>query len=250
MVSFFITGSSRGLGLEFVRQILEDPTNFVVATARNPEGSEGLQKLKGSPGGAKLVLLKQDVMEFDSADAVAAEAAKHLPDGLDVLILNAGFNRAPSENLSETIDWKEAIEEITINAVAPLVVIRAFLPLLTKAKNAKIVGITSLLGSLSSPFSAAPLNPVYSMSKAALNMGLVKYANEVKANNIAIAIVHPGWIKTDMGLGIDEFMKSINMGNIDITALESISGTLKVIRELSMEQSGQFLDHNGAPVPW
>jgi len=246
MVSFLITGTSRGLGLEFVRQLLEDPANLVVATARNPEGSAGLQELKTSAG-AKLVILKQDVMEFDSADAVAAEAAKHLPDGLDVLILNAGFYRGIPESLSETIDWKEAIEDITMNAIAPMVVFRAFLPLLTKAKNAKVIGISSIFGSLSSVFSDTPVAPVYSMSKAALNMGLRKYANEV---NIAVAIVHPGWIRTDMGITVDDFMKSLNFGNLHITASESISGTLKVIRELNMEKSGQFVDHNGASIPW
>jgi len=248
MPSFLITGSSRGLGLEFAKQLLEEPTNIVIASARNPKASAGLKALQASAKG-KLVLIKYDVTLFDTANAVAAEAAEHLPEGLDTLILNAGIQRAPLETLTETANWKETVDELSINAVAPLVAIRAFLPLLIQGKDKKIIGLSTSISSLTA-FGSVPLAPVYSMSKIALNMGLRKIANEVKDRNISIAIVHPGWVRTEMGMGVDDFMASIGAGRSDVKQEDSVTGILKVGRELTLEKSGEFVDHEGKHIPW
>ncbi|KAK8094175.1 short-chain dehydrogenases/reductase [Apiospora hydei] len=95
MPSYLITGSSRGLGLGFVTELLKDPGNIVIATARDPTKSAGLQELKKKHGYAQLHLVSLDVTKSDSVHDAAEATQKLLPDGLDYIISNAGVNYSP-----------------------------------------------------------------------------------------------------------------------------------------------------------
>jgi NAD(P)-dependent dehydrogenase (short-subunit alcohol dehydrogenase family) len=92
MPSFLVTGAGRGLGLGFVKHLLEDKNNVVVATARNTASSKGLQDVKAQDQGGRLILIDLDVSKAESVSKAAEEAAKALPDGLDYLLSSAGVS--------------------------------------------------------------------------------------------------------------------------------------------------------------
>jgi NAD(P)-dependent dehydrogenase (short-subunit alcohol dehydrogenase family) len=92
MPSFLVTGAGRGLGLGFVKHLLQDKNNVVVATARNTAGSKGLQDLKAQDQGGRLILIDLDVSNAESVSKAVEKATKSLPEGLDYLLSNAGVS--------------------------------------------------------------------------------------------------------------------------------------------------------------
>ncbi|MEK6555966.1 MAG: SDR family NAD(P)-dependent oxidoreductase, partial [Bdellovibrionota bacterium] len=151
-----ITGTSRGIGLELTRLALEQSMT-VLAVARNPEGSEGLQKLKAQyPQTLQTVTAE---LTDDNAVEIIKEAAGH--DSLDLIINNAGIFRS-KENLTEML------ESFHVNSCIPFLLTQALLPNLRKSKAPRAIHITSLMGSIADNSSGGYY--AYRASKAALNM--------------------------------------------------------------------------------
>ena len=230
MTRYLITGANRGLGLEFVRQLLERGDS-VVACCREPDSAKALHELAGTAGD-RLTLRELDVTD---ADAIAA-----LPEGLsavDVLINNAGI--AAEEEAFGEFDAGTMTRVLFVNSVAPMLVTQAMTPLLEKGgKQPKIVCITSGLGSISRA-EGLTFGLSYGMSKAALNMGVKKLASELKRRGVAIVALHPGWVQTDMG-----------GSGATLRPAESIGGMLKVIDKLTTIDNGRFLTYSGEELPW
>jgi len=177
MKNIFITGSSRGLGLEFTKQYLEKGDK-VIASCRNPEKATELQELKKEYPDT-LLIFKLDVTKEEERDKIY-ENTKSNTENIDILINNAGIvsgNEKKSSVLGEV--YKEDFGKVfLVNSIAPLLISEKFLPLLEKSENAKIVNITSLNGSIAKRNVGGKYS--YASSKAALNMITKILSNDLR----------------------------------------------------------------------
>ncbi len=229
MANYLVTGANRGLGLEFVRQLVARG-DTVIACCREPDEAS---ELKGI-GGERLLIHALDV----SDPAAIASLPAHL-DGatVDVLINNAGV--AAGEEAFGEFDVATMANVLRVNAVAPMLVTQALTPLLEKSgAGAKVVYITSILGSIEHA-EGLVFGLSYGMSKAALNMGAKKLAAELKGRNIASVLLHPGWVQTDMG-----------GSGATVQPVDSIRGMLEVIDHLTVADGLRFVSYEGESLPW
>lgn len=224
-----VTGASRGIGLEMVKQLLKTDEQ-VTALARNTAASRSLQQLMLDYP-ARLRVIEADVtkdLDLDRAVKVLDGAA------VDVLINNAGVFKNGDGALAD-FDPKIVEQTFLVNSLGPMRVTKAFYPLLNKSEHPVIANITSLMGSIEDNSSGG--NYAYRMSKAALNMFTKTLSVEFK--KAVVLSLHPGWVKTDMG----------GSGATTETS-ESAAGLLKVIRESSPKSSGHFFNFKGQPLHW
>jgi NAD(P)-dependent dehydrogenase (short-subunit alcohol dehydrogenase family) len=215
-----ITGANRGVGLELVRQLKARGADVVgVCRARSPElESLGVRIESGI-----------DVTE-PAAWARLVERLAH--DDIDLLIQNAGVLLADS---LEDVDPARVRAQFEVNAVAPLFLTRALARHLRA--GSKVALITSRMGSIGDNGSGGYYG--YRMSKAALNAAGVSLAHDLKPRGIAVIILHPGSVRTEMTRG---------QGMIGVE--ESVRGLLQRIDELRIETTGRFLHQNGDVLPW
>ena len=187
MPTVLITGANRGLGLEFARQYAADGWS-VIATCRNPIGVGALAEIKGD-----VAVYGLDVLNPPSLARFAADL-KGQP--IDVLINNAGvYGPKPVKAADVTLeDWSPVFQT---NAMAPLFVARALLDNVKASKLKMIVNISSIMASIEK--GSAGSEYIYRSSKAALNMVMACYAQEVAETGVAVTMFHPGWVQTDMG---------------------------------------------------
>jgi NAD(P)-dependent dehydrogenase (short-subunit alcohol dehydrogenase family) len=209
MASVLITGSSRGLGLELVKQMLALPSTTIgtiYATSRTASPPEPLSRLISSSNN-RIKHVQLDVTDPASVTAAADQVSRISEGkGLDILINNAGTQ---SERNGRTSAMSLSDLEFTmrINVTGVHLVTTAFLPLLKTSKtkssqSKKIVNITSTLGSITwSHKSTIASVPAYKISKAALNMLTVQYASELSAQGFTVFAISPGWLQTDLGGG-------------------------------------------------
>ena len=223
-----ITGANRGIGLELVRQCL-GRGDSVIASARDPRGASELQSLAGSS--PELTVLACDVGDDESVRAFAA----NVTGAIDALINNAGVMGAMTS--LEDLDSGDALKTYSINALGPLRVTGALLPQLRQGKGKKVLHVTSGMGSIGDNTSGGAYG--YRMSKAGLNMGSRSMAADLRSDGISVAVINPGWVKTDMGG---------SGAPIDVTT--SAAGILAQLDALSSKNSGEFLDHAGKRWQW
>lgn len=229
MHNVLITGSNRGIGLELTR-LYAERGDHVFAFCRSPQTAEKLDELKRRAGG-RVSVLEMDVADENSIKA-AARAVGDRP--IDILINNAGIRGGNDQSLEATgtDDWIEAFKVMTIG---PFRVVQAFLGNLRAAKNPKVVTITSQIAATTWPTGGFYS---YASTKAAVNRVMLGLARDLK-DEVIVALVHPGWVKTDMG-----------GPGADITPQESASGICSVIASLSKANTGKFYKWNGEIHPW
>ncbi|MCE7742793.1 MAG: SDR family oxidoreductase [Candidatus Heimdallarchaeota archaeon] len=236
MKQVFITGASRGLGLEFAKQYLERGEK-VFASCRNPEDATLLQKLKESYKD-NLQIIKLDVSDEEARNSVFEKVSRNT-ESLDILINNAGIISGNEQQSSVLGDvYKEDFNKVfLVNSISPLLVTERFLPLLEKGSTPKIVNISSQNGSISQRNSGGKYS--YASSKAALNMITKILSHDIKDKGITALSIHPGWIKTDMG------------GEEAPLEIEKpISQIISLIDSKDISESGKFLDREGNEMPW
>ena len=226
MKTALVTGSNRGIGLELVKQLLARGER-VIAACRTP--SDELAALAAET--ANLVIV-------DNIDVAAAASAKTLAekvDGetIDTLILNAGIFLHGDRAADPDFDGIQT--QLEVNAIGALRSAVALLPRL--APHAKVAFVSSRMGSIGDNGSGNYYG--YRMSKAALNMGAVSLAKDVASRGIAVTVLHPGMVKTDMTRG---------QGNVDADV--AVRGLLARIDELTVKTSGGFWHANGEQLPW
>ena len=251
--TYLVTGSSRGLGLEFARQLLERGAN-VVATCRAPERAAALAALAAEPGrGARLRVEQLDTSDAQSIDACAARLAA---DGvaLDGLVNNAGVasKHHPVDPISERarFDGADALDVLRVNVIGTILATNALLPLLAaKPGGARtVVNLSSDLGSIENTFAAqsAKVRPggvaSYRMSKAAQNMATRVFAAELREQGFVVVALSPGWVATDMG--------SSGGRTAPLTPRQSIAGMLDVISRLQPSHTGLFLKYDATALPF
>jgi NAD(P)-dependent dehydrogenase (short-subunit alcohol dehydrogenase family) len=228
--TWMITGANRGIGLALTMELLRRG-DHVVAAARDPWGG-ALAELAGVHVG-ELTPLELDVTSDESV-AAAKRALAGRP--LDVLVNNAGLYGPRDRQSAFEMDfdaWREVFE---VNVYAPLRVAQAFLPNIEAGSGRKIATISSRMGSLGGNPSGAI---AYRSSKTAVNMAMVAFGNAVRASEIAVLLVHPGWVQTDMG-----------GGGADIPATESAAGLIETIDASGMAETNSFRTWRGETISW
>jgi NAD(P)-dependent dehydrogenase (short-subunit alcohol dehydrogenase family) len=221
MVTYLITGANRGIGYEYCRQ-LKERGDTVIAVCRS--ASEELKQL-----GVRV----EEGVDITSDASVADLRDRLGGTTIDVVINNAGIIKRVT---LEDLDFDSIREQFEVNALGPLRVTHALLPLL-KA-GSKIVLMTSRMGSIADNTSGSSYG--YRMSKVALSMAGKSLAHDLKPRGIAVAILHPGLVQTRM----------TNFTSGGITPEESVKGLLKRIDELMLENTGTFWHANGEVLPW
>jgi NAD(P)-dependent dehydrogenase (short-subunit alcohol dehydrogenase family) len=227
-----VTGANRGIGLEFVRQLLAHGAR-VLAACRQPGRALKLTELAAAHPG-RLHVLPLDLTKERSIAELARETAA-LTDTLDVLINNAGILLA-GERYGELVA-KTFVDSFTTNVVGPLLLTQALTPLLARGVAPKVVNLSSDLGSLSG--TTAFYTPSYDISKAGMNMATRLLAAELAPAGIAVVSVNPGWVKTDMG-----------GARAPLAVHDSVAAMLKLIDHLESGASGGFFDYTGATLAW
>ena len=219
MSTLLVTGANRGIGLELCRQ-LKARGDTVLAACRttSPElDALGVRVIAGI-----------DV----ATDAGAKTLAQRLEGTkLDVLLNNAGV--LEPDALGQ-LDMEKLRRQFEINSLGPLRVTQALLPHLHE--GSKVVIVTSLMGSMTDNGSGGYYG--YRMSKAAVNAAGVSLARDLAPKKIAVLLVHPGMVRTDM------------TGHNGIEPSESVRGIVARIDELDMTQTGKFLHQQGRELPW
>ncbi|HEU4730741.1 MAG TPA: SDR family oxidoreductase [Kofleriaceae bacterium] len=220
-----VTGANRGIGLELVRQLLARGVK-VDAACRNPDSAKELRAT-----GARVHAV--DV----ASDASVAAFARAL-DGvaIDLVINNAGMYGDPRQRIQD-FDYAAATRTFETNALGALRVSQAFLAHLRRGTGKKLAHISSTMGSIGS--TSSPGDLAYRISKAALNMISKSIALELHDDHIISIVVHPGWVRTDMG-----------GPNAPMTAAESARGILAQIDAAGFVDSGAFLDFKGERCAW
>ncbi|GAB3739181.1 SDR family oxidoreductase [Silanimonas algicola] len=227
-----VTGASRGLGLEFVRQLLARG-DTVVAACRQPGAAAALRSLAAEQPD-RLALRPLQLTDPASRSALLDDVAATW-GGIDLLINNAGV-LASGERFGqlEASIFREAFET---NVLSPLLLAEAATPLLARGRAPAVAWLSSVLGSIASTrqFHA----PSYAVSKAALNMAVRLAAIPMAEQGIRSVALHPGWVKTDMGGPA-----------APLEAAESVAGLLRVIDALPTDAHGDFIDYRGEALPW
>lgn len=215
-----ITGANRGIGLAMTKLYLEQ-SNRVIAVCRR--SSDELQKT-----GADVITGIDVSKASDIVQLKQQLSDKHI----DILINNAGILRSTS--LSH-LDFESILEQFEVNAMGPLRVIDA---LKDNLKSGSKIGlITSRMGSIDDNTSGGSYG--YRMSKTALNAAGKSLAHDLKPKGIAVAILHPGYVQTEM----------VNFGG-EISPELSAGRLIDRINELNLDNTGSFWHSNGELLPW
>lgn len=231
MPTLCITGSNRGLGLEFVRQYLDSPDHWrILACCRDPDKAKALRALQGD-----IKILPLDVSRPDSIQSLGAK----IDEPIDVLINNAGVfaeddDAGAGDMQVYATRWQH---DFQINTIAPLLTARVLLPNISAGEQKKIIAITSKMGSIGDNSGGG--YTIYRSTKTALNMVYKNLALELQPQGISVNVFHPGWVRTDMG-----------GASARLSPPESVTGLRNVIEKLNMKKTGKFYEYTGAELPW
>jgi len=215
-----VTGANRGIGLAFCRHYHARGWQ-VYAVCRNSSAELGVLGVE--------VVAGVDVAREDDVQRLSQQLKGQT---IDVLINNAGILR--DERLGK-LDFDAIQAQFETNALAPLRVTEALQENL--GSGSKIANITSRMGSVADNTSGGRYG--YRMSKAALNIASVSLARDLAPKGIAVAILHPGLVATEMIGGFG-----------DITPEQAAERLIARIDDLTLETSGTFWHSNGEVLPW
>ncbi|XP_056629780.1 C-factor isoform X1 [Diorhabda sublineata] len=247
MKSIVITGCNRGIGLGLVKYLVKDKISpkYVMVTCRNLQNAKELQEIADANKNVHVLQLEVDKPEtFDNFAKDIEAIVKE--DGLNVLFNNAGYS--PKSTRINFVKAEQMMETFSINAVGPLMLTKALLPILKRAatinkdkplgiERSVVVNMSSYLGSISMN-NQGGLYP-YRCSKAALNMITTSLSIDLKPDGILVTSVHPGWVKTTMGgpnapLDVDICSKRI----------------IQLLKTLNEDHNGQFYSYEGHKIGW
>ena len=227
-----ITGANRGLGLEFVRQYLNDDWR-VIATCRRPEQADELQVIKANNTG-KIEIYPLEVTDNDAIDELAEQLEGI---AIDIFIQNAGIDM--DDGFRQT-DFEERLRIFRINALSVLKMAEAFIDHIAASEQKKLVYISSLKASTTvSAGHTGGGQYCYRASKAAGNSIIKALSFDLAAQGVTTAAISPGWVRTDMG-----------GPHAPLTPEVSVTRVRRVIDDLSIDYSGGFFNQDGEPNPW
>jgi len=219
MATILITGANRGIGLEVVRQHAARGDSVIAACRQSsPElNATGARVISGI-----------DVSDDLSVQGLVPACSN---DAIDVLLLNAGM--LTKETLDD-LDFERIRRQYEVNTLGPLRVVKALLDNLSN--DAKVVIVTSRVGSIEDNGSGG--NYGYRMSKAAVNMAGANLALDLEPRGIAVLLIHPGLVATNM------------TDSKGIEPAEAAKGIIARTDELTLAETGTFRHANGDMLPW
>jgi len=232
MRTALITGTNRGIGLEFARQYAMDGWR-VFACCRNPATADALNRL---------AMQYPDRVSIHPLDVANHQQIEQLSQALssqtiDLLINNAGVyppDHGDAFGKTDYAAWAYAFE---VNTMAPLKMAEAFIQQISKSHLKTIITITSKMGSIADNRGGGSY--IYRSSKSAVNIVIKSLSIDLKPSQITAVLLHPGWVRTDMG-----------GPNGLISTEQSVTGMRRVISQLRFEDSGKFYAFDGQIVPW
>ena len=228
MTTILVTGTNKGIGLEITRQ-LSLRGDRVIACCRRSVEATALAKLDGDI----------DIQEVSvGQDESVSQLANRLKGiSIDTIINNAGTMGPEAKRQSVLdMDFSGWADTFNINAMGPVRVMQALLPNLKMAESPKVITVTSQMGALSLDMTSAH---AYCSSKAALNKFMRLASIDLKPEGIAVGLVHPGWVRTDMG-----------GPRAHLSPKESAAGCIAVTDALNLENTGRFWKWNGETHEW
>ncbi len=226
-----ITGANRGIGFELVHTYLKTNNWRVHACCRDLDGAEPLKVLK-QEFGERLELHSLDVTRETSIRNFALSLKDKQ---IDLLLNNAGIMGGDRQSALD-MDFEQWRLAFDVNTMAPLRMLQALISNLKQSRKPKVVTISSQMGSLAREGQG---NISYRSTKAALNKAMQTVSQELREDGIIVALIHPGWVRTDMG-GL----------NGEISVEESAQGIVTVISSLELSDTGRFLKWTGEDHPW
>jgi len=233
MKQVLITGANRGVGLELARQLLARGDR-VIAACRQPDQAQILQQW-AEEFEEQLIVVALDVTDDTSVQTAKLSVESEI-DRLDMIINNAGI--LIKTELLSTFNAAIMQRTMDVNAIGVMRVTTQFLDLLRRGHEPKLINIGSQLGSLNK------MRPgwgrySYNSSKAALNMVTRMLAFDLQEDGIAVKVIHPGWVQTDMG-----------GAHAAVTAQDSAAGILRLADDLMLATTGKFQVYSGEEHPW
>lgn len=229
--TLLITGANRGIGLQMVKQAVKNGWR-VYACCRHPDRAADLIQVASMvPGQVSVHVL--DIADTAQIQALAYEL-RSTP--LDWLINNAGVYGSDHNQFGNTdeADW---LETFRINTIGPMKMAECFVENLAAGQDKKLISLSSKMGSMADNGSGGSY--IYRSSKAALNAVMTSLAIDLKPKKITCLIMHPGWVRTDMG-----------GPNGEIDSAESVNNMFELINNASLDDSGSFYDIDGTIIPW
>lgn len=230
MATVLITGTNRGIGLEFVKQFLTRE-DTVLATCRDMGSATELRQLKNDT--RKLHIFELDVSSQKSMEDLTLQLAGH---AIDIFINNAGVY-GPRDSTFGKVSANEWAKVLQVNAKAPMILTQLLIDNLRDGSDKKLLYITSKMGSIDDNKGGGSY--VYRSSKAALNAVVKSISVDLRDSGFSVAVLHPGWVQTDMG-----------GPNALIAVTTSVSKMIDVIDNLNFHNSGSFFNYDGGIIPW
>lgn len=232
MPTILITGANRGIGLELTRQYAADGWD-VLACCRSPENAHELNKLAATSGG-KINVHLLDVTSDTLRQALAAQL-KGKP--IDILFNSAGVSGSWSAQGFGHCQTQEWLEVLHVNTITPMLMMQDFASNVALSERKIIANMSSKMASIADNTSGGSY--IYRSSKAALNMVNQSAAHDLARKGIAVVLLHPGWVRTDMG-----------GPNGELSVEESAAALKKNLDTVSFADSGRFIDIDGSTIPW
>lgn len=232
MKTALITGTNRGIGLEFVRQYAKDGWR-VFAACRHPAATNALNRLAAQYPD-QITIHALDVADHSQIEQLSRELSHQT---IDLLINNAGVYPPEQGDAFGKTDYAAWVHAFEVNTMAPLKMTEAFMPQISKSGLKTIITITSKMGSIADNRGGGSY--IYRASKAAVNIVMKSLSIDLHSQQITAVLLHPGWVRTDMG-----------GPNGLISTEQSVTGMRRVISSLKLEDSGKFYAFDGQIVPW
>ena len=231
MPTLLITGANRGIGLELSKQFLDSGWQ-VHSACRNPDNATELNSLTDK---------HSELLTIHALDVAKEEQITHLKEKLtdtpiDILFNNAGVYGGESGDFgsSNKAVW---LDTFNINVISPMKMMEAFVDNVEKSNLKIIASMSSKMGSMADNGSGGAY--AYRSSKAALNSVMTSAHHDLKTKGITSIILHPGWVRTDMG-----------GPNGELSTEESATQLLAILSNTSIKDSGKFFDIDGSVIPW
>ena len=231
-----ITGSNRGIGLELARQYAQAGWN-VMATCRRPERASELQAIANQH--EQVVIEALDVTDRAQMGALAEQ---YRDQPVDVLLNNAAILGPVPEQSFGSLDYGVLEQVQAVNVHGPLAMAEAFADHVAASGQKKIVTITSGLGSMTLTRRSGRFY-AYRISKASANMAMRALRADLRSRGIAVGLVSPGMVDTDM-------LAASGYRGPSLTPAESVAGMMSVIGELNVEDEGLVVNYDGEVLPW
>ena len=236
-----VTGANRGIGLALARNYAERGWK-VIATARKPERADELNELAAAND--DVTVEQMDLLDHAGIDTLA-EKLRDVP--IDVLLNNAAIMGDADDQDFGSYNYDTLMNVLAVNVAGTLKMTEAFVDHVAASNHKKVVGITSVQGSIASL--RDPLIPFYKMSKTALNMGMKSVAKQVKRKKITIALISPGAVDTRMmNAALDH--ANYKGKSFMITTAQSAEAVINVIDQYELKHTGAFMAHTGEELPW